>query len=265
MGTRRAESIADSSRPNAGRIYDYLLGGGHNFEVDRTAAEGLLRANPTMTLWVRLIRWFLGASMRKLSAEGFTQFIDFASGLPTVDHIHEITPDGTKVLYSDNDPVTVAYAQEIIEDRSNVMYVECDVKTPETLLKSGVPEKLFDTGRELAIGVTGVAWFLTDEELSHALSVLYDWAPEGSKLYFSDMTIDKETTEVGDETIEFYQSVGKPVYPRSRNKLTEALGSWKPEEPGFRPLEEWVDVDSEQVDRARTTTGGDLVGAILTK
>ncbi len=28
-------SIADTSAPNAGRIYDFLLGGHHNFEVDR--------------------------------------------------------------------------------------------------------------------------------------------------------------------------------------------------------------------------------------
>ena len=32
------ESVVDASRPNAGRIYDYILGGSHNFEVDRQAA-----------------------------------------------------------------------------------------------------------------------------------------------------------------------------------------------------------------------------------
>ena len=31
--------IADASQPNAGRIYDYLLGGSHNFEIDREAAQ----------------------------------------------------------------------------------------------------------------------------------------------------------------------------------------------------------------------------------
>ncbi len=32
-------SIADASKPNAGRIYDYVLGRNHNFEVDRQAAQ----------------------------------------------------------------------------------------------------------------------------------------------------------------------------------------------------------------------------------
>ena len=36
-------SIADASQPNAGRIYDYLLGGNHNFEIDRVAAEQLIQ------------------------------------------------------------------------------------------------------------------------------------------------------------------------------------------------------------------------------
>ena len=34
-----SKSMSDASVPNAGRIYDYLLGGHHNFEVDRLAAE----------------------------------------------------------------------------------------------------------------------------------------------------------------------------------------------------------------------------------
>ena len=31
-------NISDSSKPNSGRIYDYLLGGHHYFDVDKEAA-----------------------------------------------------------------------------------------------------------------------------------------------------------------------------------------------------------------------------------
>ena len=36
-------SIADASKPNAGRIYDYVLGGSLNFEVDRQAAREAIK------------------------------------------------------------------------------------------------------------------------------------------------------------------------------------------------------------------------------
>ncbi len=32
-------SIADASKPNAGRIHDYVPGGNRNFEVDRQAPQ----------------------------------------------------------------------------------------------------------------------------------------------------------------------------------------------------------------------------------
>ncbi len=37
------ESIVDASVPSAGRMYDYYLGGHHNFEVDRQANDGVCR------------------------------------------------------------------------------------------------------------------------------------------------------------------------------------------------------------------------------
>ncbi len=37
------KTIVDASLPNAGRIYDYLLGGHHNFEIDRRAGDQLIQ------------------------------------------------------------------------------------------------------------------------------------------------------------------------------------------------------------------------------
>ncbi|MBE3064376.1 MAG: SAM-dependent methyltransferase, partial [Spirochaetes bacterium] len=67
-----SESIADSSKPNAGRIYDYLLGGNHNFEVDRMAAQQLLQLAPFTPQLFRTIRWFLGEAVRRIAADGYT-------------------------------------------------------------------------------------------------------------------------------------------------------------------------------------------------
>jgi hypothetical protein len=156
-------SIADSSKPNAGRIYDFLLGGNHNFEVDRLAAQQLIKLQPFMPKLFRAIRWFLGEAVRRLAADGFTQFIDFASGLPTVDHIHQVAPSGTKVIYSDIDPVTVAYGQEILKESPDTRYVVCNASKPEDLLGAPVVSQLLGNSRRVAIGFSGIAWFISDE------------------------------------------------------------------------------------------------------
>jgi hypothetical protein len=258
-------SIADASRPNAGRIYDYLLGGNHNFEIDRQAAEQLIQIAPGTRQIVRTVRWFLGEAVLRLVSDGYKYFLDFASGLPTVDHIHQIAPQGTKVIYSDIDPVTVSYAKDIIRDNPDVECVECDIRKPETLLDSSTVAKMFGKQRKIAIGMNGIAWFLTDDELAHALEVVYEWAGEGSKLFISDAS-SRGITKGLEAVFEFYKKVGQPVYARSLDTLTRLIGKWKIEDPGFQPLPEWIDIDKKLLDTTyEDVLGGYFAGAILGK
>jgi hypothetical protein len=131
------ENIADASRPNAGRMYDYSLGGSHNFEVDRKAVDQVLAFMPFASKYARLQRWALKDIAIELTQKrGYEVIIDFASGLPTADHIHYNVPEGTIVLYSDYDPITVEYAHEILGDTPNVHYFEVNSKNPEKLLNN---------------------------------------------------------------------------------------------------------------------------------
>ena len=61
------ESIVDTSRPNPGRIYDYLLGGSHNFEVDRQAADQLRSLLPFVDKAARFQRWALQGGAAELT------------------------------------------------------------------------------------------------------------------------------------------------------------------------------------------------------
>lgn len=261
---KSSPSISDASTPSAGRIYDYLLGGRHNFEIDRSAAKGLMKDVPEMPQWVRLIRWFLGSAIRRLSGEGFTKFLDFASGLPTVDHVHQVAPTGTKVIYSDIDPVTVAYAQEIIKGLPDVAFVAGDAGRPESVLQLDVVQRLFGSDRKVAIGFNGVAWFLPDDRIIHALTFLHEWAAPGSKLFLCDTNSGDETPEQ-QKVEEFYTQVREPIYPRSEKRLRELWGKWRLCEPGVRPLEEWLPIDKRPIKRATQAMGGNLIGAILEK
>lgn len=260
-------SIADPSRPNAGRIYDYLLGGHHNFEVDRQAADTVIQMAPFMSKSIILIRWFLGVATRRLVAEGYDKFLDFASGLPTMDQIHEVAPAGTKVIYSDIDPVTVEYAQEILGDNPVVRYLECDVRTPETLLNSGVVKELFGESQRVAIGFSGISWFIPDESVKHALKVFYDWADEGSKLFLCDGDADfSKVTDKMKAVFDIYSKIGQPIYIRPKERLLEMAKPWDIDQPGPLPLDEWVDLGAVYKEEERIEYGGTgFYGVILKK
>jgi hypothetical protein len=259
-------SIADASKPNAGRIYDFVLGGEHNFEVDRLAAQKILQLNPFFPRLARLIRWFLGEAVRSLATEGFTQFIDFASGLPTVDHIHQVSPAGTKVIYSDIDPVTVAYGQEILKDNPSARFVVCDACRPEGLLQGPVIKQLFGNNRKIALGFNGIAWFVRDEEIAYSMKVLYDWAEKGTPLYISYSSFDgPEIPPVLQKGLDIYEKMGQPFFIRNIDTFKKLIHPWKIREPGFRELEEWVGVKAGVADETQNMVGLNFLAAILEK
>ena len=255
--------IADSGHPSASRIYDYLLGGNHNFEVDREAAKKVVEIAPFFPQMFRLIRWFLGEATHRLCDEGFTRFIDFASGLPTVDHIHQVAPKGTKVIYSDLDPVTVAYAQEIIAEDSNVRYLQCDAAEPERLLNSKDVAELFGKDRKMAFGFNGIAWFLPDDAMARSLKVIYEWAEKGSKLFLCDNDV-PEMSEQSQKMVDLYENLQR-LHIRSRDKVEELIGPWTLLDPGFRPLEDWIDFDRKVTGQMSEAFGGSMIAGILVK
>ena len=60
---------------NIARVYDYLLGGSHNFPADRAAAEGFCAQWPETPATMRANRAFLGRAVRYLAGQaGIRQF-----------------------------------------------------------------------------------------------------------------------------------------------------------------------------------------------
>src|SRR5215204_7230675 len=91
MGTSKANfTEANPEQPSAARIYDYLLGGFYNFDVDRAAAQKITDVMPEMPQFMRANRAFLRRVVRFLTDQGIDQFLDIGSGIPTVGSVHEI-------------------------------------------------------------------------------------------------------------------------------------------------------------------------------
>ncbi len=254
------ESIIDDSRPNAGRMYDYYLGGNHNFEVDRQAAEQVIKLLPFAPKGARLQRWALQDIAEELTQRrGYDVIIDFASGLPTNDHIHQITPPGTTIIYSDYDPVVVEYARDILGDTPNVYFFEANAAEPESLLNRSEMQEILGNTRKVGMALWGVSAFLTDEAIAHIAQYTYDWAALGSCLAFNAQGADLPESPTLDQTFQIYEKMGAKFHRRTLNQFRELLQPWKIEQD-FISLLEWHGFDESELAQEDLEAIGPLAG-----
>lgn len=230
----------DTAKPNSGRMADYVLGGFHNFEADRAAADKVIEAtNGAYAETIRQQRRFLQRAMTFMAQDkGLTHFLDLGSGLPTMGNVHEVVqavhPEA-KVVYSDFDPVCVAYGQDILRDQPNVNYLRCDVNTPENLLNSPEVAELFGDERRVGLGFVGVSFYLSDETAPQIMQTLYDWAAPGSHMAWI-FVLDTAVTVAGGQLTKM--SVGAQ-YLISQEDIPGLLEPWQLTEPGVAPFLSW--------------------------
>jgi hypothetical protein len=261
------QTIVDDSRPNAGRIYDYLLGGHHNFEVDRQAGDQLRAVLPFLPTQMRLSRWCLQDVARDLTEKrGFRTLVDFASGLPTVDHIHTAVAPGTTVIYSDHDPVTVEYGLDILGDTPNAHYFEADARRPEELLARSEVQGILDDERQVAFIYWGVSMYMSDEDIAHVARVLHDWSGETSCLAFYIGMANPDAPGTA-EVIEMYRQMGEELHFRPLGVFQELVKPWHADELGYRPMDEWhgIEVAMSELDLRDFAEGGSGYGVFLVK
>ncbi len=121
MGTSKyhVEPYLGMDRASPSRMYDYFLGGSHNFAVDREKAEQVLAVYPDIALLARANRAFLRRAVRFLLEQGIDQFLDIGSGIPTAGNVHNIVhqrnPAG-RVVYVDIDPIAVHLSLDLLKD-----------------------------------------------------------------------------------------------------------------------------------------------------
>jgi SAM-dependent methyltransferase len=264
------DNVVDASKPSAGRMYDYYLGGNHNFEVDRQAANQVLKVMPFVVKFVRLQRWALQNIAVELSEKrGFDVIIDFASGLPTNDHIHYRAPKNTTVIYSDYDPIIVEYTREILKDTPNVYFFQGDARHPEELL--GRPEigKILNGRRKVAFVFWGVSAFLNDADIANAMQQLYRWAAPGSCLVFNAQLAEMDPEEPAlVQALNIYKQFGTPGYIRTLKHYEELLQPWHMDEQGFVSLIDWNGFEHSDFAKDRAESVGPLgtgYGAYLFK
>jgi hypothetical protein len=132
----------DLEVPSAARIYDYSLGGSHNFKVDRDFAQQVFQYVPWVPNINRLNRSFLWWVVRFYLDQGVRQFLDLGSGIPTVGNVHEVAqqalPDA-RVVYVDYEPLAYQQASAMLADNPHATIIQAEFRDPDAILDHPTP------------------------------------------------------------------------------------------------------------------------------
>jgi len=232
----------DLDRPNPARIYDYLLGGHHNFAADRAAAEKLLEHFSFAKEGAVAQRAFLRRVINMATSEGIDQFLDIGSGLPTAGNVHDLaraTVPEARVVYVDVDPVVIAHSAEMLRDDPLATIVEGDVRYPEAILEHPQVAATLDFEEPMALTMTSMLHFVEDDDAAFgAVETLIGALASGSYVTISHCMIQEHTEDLINSAVESYRRAAN-TKARWRQDIVRFLDGLEIVEPGFVRGPEW--------------------------
>lgn len=241
--------------PSAARMYDYFLGGAHNFAVDRRAAEKVIAVHPDFPLMMRANRAFVRRAAAHLASQGVTQFLDIGSGIPTVGNVHEVVQQvqpAARVVYVDIDPIAVAHSETMLAGNPNAAIIQADARDTATLLQHPTVRQFLDWEQPLAILLVAVLHFIIDDaEAGRIVATARQALPTGGYLAISHGTSDTVTAEASQQLLGRYATTDNPTTTRSRTQVEAFFAGldlvppgivfpplWRPESPDDLLLDE---------------------------
>ena len=230
-------------RPNVARMWDYFLGGAHNFAADRAAAQQVIGLYPDLPLVAQVTRGFLRRAVTFMVAQGVGQFLDLGAGIPTVGSVHETAQrrlPSARVVYVDLDPVAVAHSQAILQETPNAVAVLADVRQPAELLDHPQIRGALDWTQPIAVLAIALFHFVPDDQEALAIvQTLHDALPAGSYLALTHASADSVEPESVVRTEQLYERTRVPFRFRDRQHITNLFGGFELVEPGVVYLPMW--------------------------
>jgi hypothetical protein len=233
----------DTRRANAARVYDYLLGGTHNFLADQDVGRAIVAIEPNSRAIGQANRAFLGRAVRFLAAAGIRQFLDIGSGIPTQGNVHEIAGQAApeaRVVYTDIDPVAIAHSKAILAADTSATIIEGDLREPRAVLDRAGGTGLIDFGQPAGLLLVAVLHFIPDaDDPWRIAATLRDALAPGSYLVVSHGT-DEGKPDVAQAAEKVYQrTVTANLRMRSRPDILRFFDGFELVDPGLVPMPYW--------------------------
>lgn len=234
----------DTTRAHPARIYEYLLGGMHYFDVDREAAETALRHVPQGRAMVQENRAFLARAVRFLAASGVTQFLDLGSGLPGTGNIGEearsVVPEA-RIVFVDNDPMVAVHSRALVAgaDPARTAVVLADIRRPDQVLADPELRRVLDLERPVAVLMGALLHFISPEEDPYSVVRGFLRAvPSGSALVVTHVT-DGGHPEQAEAARKAWDRATSQLYVRSEEEIRALFEGLELVEPGLVPRPLW--------------------------
>ncbi|MBB5959318.1 SAM-dependent methyltransferase [Saccharothrix tamanrassetensis] len=227
--------------PSSARVYDYLLGGGHNFAVDRDTGEQLARVLPVRDM-VRFNRSYLRRAVLAMVEAGITQFLDLGSGIPTVGNVHEVAQfanPACRVVYVDIEPIAVTHSALLLADNPDATAILADLRKPDAVVDAPESRSLLDFSRPVGLLAVGVLHFLPDFDDPWGVLARYrDLLASGSHLAISHFTSDRMPREMA-AGADIFERAAEPITPRTRAQVLSMMDGFEIVAPGLVFTPEW--------------------------
>lgn len=231
----------DITVPSPARMYDYLLGGGHNFAVDRELIDKITPLVPTVSQMALRNRAFLRRAVLTLVDAGVRQFLDIGSGIPTAGNVHEIAQRAApeaRVVYVDHDPVAIAHSEQVLQGNDRAAAIQADMREPIAILEHPKTRRLIDFDAPVGLLMVTIFHYVADSDGPMDLMARYraPLAP-GSYLVLSHDTTDLNAAAMA--TVVELMKNSTPLYPRTRAEIAELFTGFELLDPGLVPAVEW--------------------------
>ncbi len=200
---RRAVPDIDINQPSDARLYDLLLGGKNNYEVDRQLFQELVKIVPEAPqLASENRRWLAEAIGLMIRDGGIGQFLDLGSGLPAMQNTHDVALAADPkaiVVYVDNDLTAISHGQALLADEHSTYFAGADLTDPAAVLRHSVVAEALDLDRPVGIILGLVLHTIADDDQVRRIIADYLAAvPSGS-----------------------YLAITHPINPRDGSRLAE--------------------------------------------
>jgi hypothetical protein len=239
----RVDWIPDSidiGRPSTARMYDYVLGGGHNLEADRLLADKMLEVQPEIRRFAIMNRSFLRRAVLFMIDAGIRQFLDLGSGIPTVGNVHEIAQEAdpeSRIVYVDLEPVAVAHSEMLLEGNDKAVMVHADITEPDMVLFDPKTQRTLDFDQPIGLLAVTVGHYIAAERDPAGVFGRYgDAVSPGSYLAMTHASSDFPNNN---ETNKLAKRSQIDISLRTRAEILELFKGFELVAPGLVTTSQW--------------------------
>ena len=240
-----------SDLPHPLRMWDYMVGGKDNYQIDRNAAELAIKHAPNLVLAARAGEAFITRALRWIAEpeHGLDQFLHLGCYIPKASSpilggLAQAHRPGTRFVFVTDDQVSAAHARAVLASRargtSEVHALWAEFRDPAPILANPWLHERIDFSRPVGLLLLGMLDFVADEDrLTRALVELKAALAPGSVIVMVHLLEGSNLTATERALKESLGNNPFQYTPRAFERVRELVSDFEFADPGFVRCTSW--------------------------